>query len=398
MLETLRRFLQMPEHCCHYAWWCAQPCPAAPPVSPQQLRGNKHKLVEVKTEVTCCLQVLYRSTSCSDIVDTTIQSLRHSRPSRAVSGHSVPAAQSLGDDSVPGLPELPHRAAGDRVMALPPPWDLPGSLRQPHRELSSAVQTLVRALSAGMEPANEPQHSNAGRVPALGGTSEGAIPTLQLTMPSESAFTAAAQQPAAEAEPGTPTRAAALAEAPQEQGSAESYNSEQGFGSPVRKRHGALARLLGAAWLLLGADIVALNLVPCPPCWGVVAKMRCTRLKHTGSVHAAGEGAYWRVVPDLSTQRQATALCRPGLPPGGARSADAGAGGGAHGGRDGVVRPRLAGDRHPEAALPPARQMDLHEHLRAPSFTAHLTHGLCSQHSKSFARLGVPIGYRVSMG
>ena len=63
-------------------------------------------------------------------------------------------------------------------------------------------------------------------------------PALQLAMPSVPTAATAVQQPAPHAEPGTPTGAGASTAPLQEQGSAESYNSEQGFGSPVRKRHG----------------------------------------------------------------------------------------------------------------------------------------------------------------
>ena len=183
-------------------------------------------------------QVLYRTTSCSDVIDTAAASALGDgslqRLASRAGQHCQTAALEASIKDAPDLSQLPDSAATASEVRQ----DLPSQICKPQRRLSSAAEALVVATSAGTAPAPAAQHSKASEPSASGGA-EALRPALQLTMPSMATAATAVQCTAADAEPGTPPRAAAPAEPPEEQGSGESYNSEQGFGSPVRKRHGA---------------------------------------------------------------------------------------------------------------------------------------------------------------
>ena len=190
------------------------------------------------------LQVLYRTTSCSDVIGTAASPSGNSSSQRLegpAGQHPPPAALVASSSCAANLSQAPDSAAADQKVR--PSADSPAQVRQPHRRLSSAAEALIVATSAGTASEPAPQHSNAVG-PLAPGSAEALGPALQFAMPS--VFTAAPgvhQQPAADAEPSTPTGAGASTEPPEEQGSGESYNSEQGFGSPVRKRHGALPQV-----------------------------------------------------------------------------------------------------------------------------------------------------------
>ncbi len=199
------------------------------------------------SSITVCpyLQILYRTTSCSDVIGTTASPSVDSSPQRLeglASQQSPLAAMVASSGHAPTLSQLPDSAAEDTKVR--PSGDSPAQIRQPHRKLSSAAEALLVATSAGTASEPAQHHSSNAVGPLAPGGAEALRPALQLAMPSVSTAAPAVQQrPAADAEPGTPTGAGASTEPPEEQGSGESYNSQQGFGSPVRKRHGALPRV-----------------------------------------------------------------------------------------------------------------------------------------------------------
>ena len=258
-------------------------------MSDQSHTHDTMTFVTAVTDQLLRLQALYRSTSCSDADVTAALQCQDSPQKRAVSGikHAAiapPIEYAGGAAFALGVPQPPQHGATDARFRPSATLSVQYSLAD--KKLSAAAKTLVRAISVHPLPASVmlPSHGFdcAGPFPAdrrapAQEAPEDSRPPLQLTKLTESAFAAAAEQPAvltdvgedaampplrlampsesgrgrppAEAEePGTPTRiaAGAAAEEPQEQGSAESYNSEQGFGSPVRKRHGACADVPGA--------------------------------------------------------------------------------------------------------------------------------------------------------
>ena len=227
------------------------------------------------TALASAMQVLYRSTSCSDANMLAALQSRGSASNREVDSlQRAPTALPITDGEgaaayAVGLP--PQSAATDADVVSSP--DLAAQCGFANEKLSAAAKTLVRAISAHPLSAPALSHIEKTSAPDVRATAAGIAADSrslqQLAAPIDSAFaTAATGQPAAiadagaevvmpplrlamptasdsgqqpvEAEPSTPTRAtgAAAAGEPQEQGSAESYNSEQGFGSPVRKRHG----------------------------------------------------------------------------------------------------------------------------------------------------------------
>ena len=175
------------------------------------------------------------------MIGTTASPSGDSSPQRLgvlASQRSPPAALVASSGHALKQSQAPDSAAADAKVRLSA--DSPAQIRQSHRKLSSAAEALIVATSAGTAPEPASQHSDSGG-PFAHGSAEALRPALELAMPSAPlAATAVPQQPAADAEPGTPTGAGASTEPPEEQGSGESYNSQQGFGSPVRKRHGAL--------------------------------------------------------------------------------------------------------------------------------------------------------------